>query len=80
MSEQERDTTTGTTTRCVRCGRLAPDQELDAFTEWEVLVSETEVQLLAMDVMTDAERMVCPGCLTGAEEQQMAEQFSGVSE
>jgi hypothetical protein len=49
--------------RCSRCHRLAPPQDSDAFVEWEAL-DETGVQV------------VCPDCLTGAEETAMAEDFA----
>ena len=48
------------TERCARCGREAQSQISDAFLEWEVIDS-------------DGDRVICPGCITGIEQQLMDE-------
>ena len=46
--------------RCERCRRLAPPWEDPGYCEWEALELE------------DGEiGVICPGCITGAEQQEM---------
>lgn len=46
---------------CARCGREAPPQESDHFGEWEAL--------------DDGDAVVCPGCITPAEQQAIDEEM-----
>jgi hypothetical protein len=55
------------TERCARCGREAPSQISDAFLEWEVIDS-------------DGDRVICPGCITGIEQQLMDEDVMAIEE
>jgi hypothetical protein len=47
--------------RCARCKRTAPPQDSDDFLYWEALG-------------TDGAEVICPGCITGQEQQAMDEQ------
>lgn len=49
---------------CARCRRLAPAQESSEFGDWEALGDGSEV--------------ICPGCITGAEQQRMDEEVMDV--
>lgn len=50
---------------CCRCDKDAPAQKSDAFLEWEALV-DADHNLLGV---------VCPGCITPEEQQQLDEAF-----
>jgi hypothetical protein len=52
--------------RCSRCRRLAPSPDAVEYLEWE-----------AAD---DGEAMICPGCLTGGEEQAIDEDMFAVED
>jgi hypothetical protein len=45
--------------RCKRCLRLAPPWESSEYTDWEAI--------------DDGQAVICPGCVTGQEQQAMDE-------
>lgn len=49
---------------CARCRRSAPDQESGDFLEWEAM----------------SDGIVCPGCLTGEEENAFFDDFAELAE
>ncbi len=52
---------------CMRCGRLAPDEGSYDSLFWEAADSQ-------------GDRLVCPGCLTGAEQQAMDEEMMALGD
>lgn len=53
-------------TRCARCRRVAPAQDSDAFLEWEAL--------------GDGGQVICPDCVTPAEQQAMDEDIMAMAD
>lgn len=55
------------TPRCARCKQEAPPEESDAFGDWEALGP-------------DGDQIICPGCITGEEQQAMDEDMMEIAE
>jgi hypothetical protein len=54
-----------TTQVCARCRREAPPEESSAFNDWEAL--------------GDGQQIICPGCLTGQEQQVIDEDAMAIA-